>query len=165
MPADSTDTLVLGIRACTQGEWRDGLTYLSQLDQKALEGQLPGLFYSYFGHAVARCEGRKQDGLAMCLHAVEIQPFQPENYLNLARSYLLVRERRKAIHALRRGLTFNPSHSGLLAFQRQLGIRRRRPIRFLARDNPFNRLLGRLRARWRAWLKTLRQKQDAEEDL
>lgn len=164
MPADPTETLVLGIRACSQGEWRDGLTHLSRLEhQHANKSQLPGLFYSYLGHAVARCEGRKEDGLAMCLHAVEIQPFQPLNYLNLARSYLLARNRRMAIRTLRRGLALDPDHRGLLAFQSRLGIRHRRPLRFLARANRFNRFLGQLRARSRARLEAFRRKQRAEE--
>jgi len=158
------ETLVLGIRACSQGEWRDGLTLLSRFEHRgAHNGQLPGLFYSYLGHAMARCEGRKEDGLAMCLHAVEIQPFQPVNYLNLARSYLLARNRQEATLALLRGLALDPDHRGLLAFQRRLGIRRRRPLRFLARANRFNRLLGQLRASSRARREAFRRKRKTEE--
>ncbi|MCP4201278.1 MAG: hypothetical protein GY769_05015 [bacterium] len=166
MLADPTETLVLGIRACSQGEWRDGLTHLSRLEHhQAQNGELPGLFYSYLGHAVARCEGRKQEGLAMCLHAVELQPFQPLNYLNLARSYLLVRNRREAVRTLRRGLALDPSHRGLLGFQRELGVRRRRPIRFLSRGNPLNRLLGRLRGGWRERRRALRRQKEEEAAL
>ena len=145
MLADPKETLVLGIRACARGEWRDGLTHLSRLEHAtAHNGQLPGLFYSYLGHAVARCEGRKQDGLSMCLHAVEIEPFQPVNYLNLARSHLLARNREEAIGALRRGLALDPDHRGLLSLRRRLGVRRRRPIRFLVRSSWLNRFLGQL---------------------
>lgn len=147
MPADPNQTLVLGIRACSEGEWRDGLTYLSQLEhQGSGDNSLPSRFYSYFGHAVARCEGRRRDGIAMCLHAVEREPFQPVNYLNLARSYLLVRNRRKAMEALQRGLAIDATHRGLLHLRRELGLRRRRPIPFLARENRLNRFLGLLRA-------------------
>ena len=160
MLANPTETLVLGIRACSEGEWRDGLTHLSRLEHRT--DQLPGLFYSYLGHAIARCEGRKQDGLAMCLHAVEIEPFQPANYLNLARSYLLVRNRKEAIRTLRRGLALDSDHRGLLAFHRRLGIRRRRPIRFLARANSFNRLLGQVKAKSRVQRKAFRRKRSAE---
>lgn len=148
MLTNPKETLVLGIRACAQGEWRDGLTHLSRLEHWANRNdELPGLFYSYLGHAIARCEGRKKDGLSMCLHAVEIEPFQPVNYLNLARSYLLLRDRRAAIRALRSGLALDPAHRGLLGFQGELGVRRRRPLRFLTRANRLNRLLGQVRSR------------------
>lgn len=147
LPKDPTQILVRGIRACQQGEWRDGLTLLSWLEHnETYSGELPGMFYSYLGHAVARCEGRKQDGIAMCRHAVEIEPFLPVNYLNLARTHLLARERREALAALRQGLALDPEHRGLLGLHRQLGIRRRRPIAFLARSSWPNRVLGRLRA-------------------
>ncbi|MFQ5528639.1 MAG: hypothetical protein ACE5GX_20590 [Thermoanaerobaculia bacterium] len=142
------------------------MTQLSRLEHREVDnGQLPGFFYSYLGHAVARCEGRKEDGLAMCLHAVEIEPFQPVNYLNLARTYLLVRDRRMAVQALRRGLAIDPTHRGLRALQSRLGIRRQPPVALLARDSPINRLLGHARTNLRARYKALGRKQSTEAPL
>lgn len=149
MLTNPTQTLHLGIRACSQGEWSTGLAHLSCLEHWAdtHRGQVPGLFYSYLGHAAARCSGRKVEGLEMCLYAIEIEPGQPMNYLNLARFYILGHDRPQAVHTLRRGLALDPEHEGLLSFQRTLGVRRPPVIPFLSREHPLNCLLGRWRTR------------------
>ena len=143
---DPAEALRRGIRACREDRWREGLDELTRLAQEREgEGGLPGLFYSYLGQAIARCEGRKHEGLELCRHAVAIEPFRPENYLNLAYHNVMVGNRRGAIRALRDGLALDSGHRGLRGLQRRLGVRARPPIPFLARDNPLNVLLGRWR--------------------
>lgn len=146
-PADDpAEILRRGIRACREDRWREGLDELTRLAQdREAGGGLPGIFYSYLGQAIARCEGRKHDGLELCRHAVQIEPFRPENYLNLAQLSVMVGNRRAAIRALRDGLALDPEHRGLRLLQRRLGVRARPPIPFLARSNPLNVLIGRWR--------------------
>ena len=96
-------------------------------------GGLPGLFHSYFGHAIARCDGRIREGLELCEYSVEIEFYQPENYLNLARTRLLAGNRRGACACVERGLMIDPSHAGLHLMRKQLGVRRAVPLPFLAR--------------------------------
>ncbi len=158
-------TLHRGIRACRESNWREGHTELTRLaQQEEGHGKLPGLFYSFLGQAMARCEGRRREGLELCLHAVELDPFQPENYLNLAEVYLLARNKRGALRALERGLRVDPSHSRLLEVGRELGVRRRPPIRFLGRRNPLNRCVGLLRNRVLGAWYALRRPADSEDD-
>ncbi|MCZ6726868.1 MAG: hypothetical protein O7A98_05870 [Acidobacteria bacterium] len=164
VPIDPSETLRRGVSACRAGSWREGHAQLTRLaQQEERYRKLPGLFYSYLGQAMARCEGRLREGLDLCLHAVELEPFQPENFVNLAGIYLMLRNKRGALRALAKGLSLDPSHAGLLEIGRNLGVRRRPPFPFLARTNPFNRylgLVGGLRSRRHAW----RQPEDNEGD-
>lgn len=143
---DSSEVLRSGIRACRENRWREGLDLLTRLAQeREAEGGLPGVFYSFLGQAIARCEGRKREGLELCRHAVSIEPFRPENHLNHAEVLLMVGNRRGAIRALREGLSLDPEHRGLCELQKRMGVRRRPPIAFLPRTNPLNVWLGKHR--------------------
>jgi len=135
-----------GILACRAQQWREGLDLLTQVAQKAeRQGNLPGLFYSFLGVAMARCEGRRQEGMQLCRYAVAVQPEAPENHLNLALLYLMVGRRNSAMRALDVGLELAPDHPPLLELLRHVGIRRRPPLPFLPRANPANVLLGQAR--------------------
>ncbi len=133
---------------CRRGSWREGLARLSAI-ARATEPSvvLPGSFYSFLGVAVARCEGRKRDGVELCRYAVTLQPRSAENHLNLASAYLIARNRRAAVRSLRRGLALAPAHSGLLELAAEIGVRRRPVIPFLPRSFGINRMLGRWRHR------------------
>jgi tetratricopeptide (TPR) repeat protein len=135
-----------GIELCRQGQWERGIDMLARAaesDDRSKEG--PSLMYSYLGYGIARFKGRPRDGVALCEHAVKIEFFQPDNQFNLARTYLLVGNREKAVAALRRGLKLDPDHGGLRALAVQMGQRRKPVLRFLSREHALNRFLGRLR--------------------
>lgn len=142
-PNDPAEVLRQGIRACREDRWRDGLDLLARLarDQEA-EGRLPGVFYSYLGHAMARCEGRRHEGLDLCRHAVAKEAYRPENHLNLAAVLALSGNRRGALRSLRNGMALDPDHPGLKELHHRLGVRQSPPIPFLSRSNPANRLIG-----------------------
>jgi tetratricopeptide (TPR) repeat protein len=163
---DPTKSLRRGIRACRAGNWWEGhgeLTRLAQQEER--RGNLPGLFYSYLGQAMARCEGRRREGLDLCLHAVKVDPFQPENYVNLAGAYVMLRNRRGALRALERGLRIDPTHAGLLEVGRKLGERRRPPLPFLARGHLLNRYFGLMSSRLRRRWSKLRQADEVSDDF
>ncbi|MFQ5527682.1 MAG: tetratricopeptide repeat protein [Thermoanaerobaculia bacterium] len=148
MALDCKETLELGVNACAAGDWKSGLVHLRQLKrQEGACGGFPGIFYSYLGLAMARCEGRMHEGLEWCSHAVAIEPEEPVNYLNLTKTYLLLNNRHGAIHTLREGLGVDSEHEGLRELHRTLGVRRRLPIWFLARGHQLNLFLGRMKAR------------------
>jgi hypothetical protein len=151
MPAEGAgrpeipERLARGLDLCRGGEWDRGLAILGALGQSAEKSALPGLFYSYLGYGIARCERRVKEGVKLCEHSIKIEFYQPENYLNLARTQLLANDRRGAVGAIRRGLKIDPNHADLLELQREIGVRREPVLSFLSRDNPLNRFLGRLR--------------------
>jgi len=149
--APGTETAWRGIDLCRQGEWRQGLDLLRQAaDAKDAGAEMPGLFYSYLGFGIARFDRRVREGLALCEHAVKKEFYQPENYLNLARTYLLANQRRKAIDAVIAGRRIDRAHPGLAALHRELGLRRRPVLPFLGRTHFLTRLLGRMRHDWKS---------------
>lgn len=144
---DNNEIAWRGIRACRRGAHQEGLKYLKLAANAAGRegGVLPGLAYSHMGYSLALCEGNKREAVALCRHSIKVEFFRPENYLNLARTYLLLGNRRGAVRAVDQGLTVDPADEGLQRLQHDLGLRRPPVLSFLSRSNPLNRLLGRIR--------------------
>ena len=135
-----------GIARCQADDWEIGLALLRKAARKEVkESKLPSLYYSYLGYGAANFEGERKDGLALCLHAVRVGSEEPENFLNLARVYLLAGDRRRAVAAIQHGLKVDSRHPGLLEQRRSMGYRRKPVVSFLSRDSWINRFLGRRR--------------------
>jgi hypothetical protein len=146
-PADQLpEALRKGIDLCREGEWNDGLFFLGKIAQSGRTG-LPGIYYSYLGYGIARCQRRTEEGLKLCRHAVKIQFYEPDNFLNLARTAQLANERAEAVRAVRKGLKVDRNNLELQALYRELGIRQSPVLPFLARSNPLNLVLGKIRSR------------------
>ena len=138
-----------GVSLCRAGDWNKGLPVLAAaIENRGVAEQVPGIAYSYLGYGVARFQGKHRDGLRLCEHAIKLQYYEADNHWNLARVHLLATNRQAAVTALERALKLDPDHPGLLALQKEIGTRRRPVIRFLHRDHPLNRWLGRLRHGW-----------------
>lgn len=143
---DSTDLAWQGIELCRKGSWRQGLELLRRVaDAEGRAGDLPSLFYSYLGFGIARFDRKIREGVALCQHAIKKEFFQPENYVNLARTHLLAGRRREAIEAIAAGRRLDPDDPGLAALHEEVGVRRAPVLRFLPRRSFVNRLLGRVR--------------------
>lgn len=139
-------TLLAGIQACRRKEWHAGLHFLLPLVENPPVGlKLPGLAYSYTGLALARTERRHADALRLCRLGVDAEFFQPENWLNLAWAHLLSGDKIECVKALEGGLGVAPTHPGLRAMARRLGMRRPPVLSFLARSHALNVWLGRRR--------------------
>src|SRR5437762_12834061 len=109
------DALNEGIECCRKGDWAEGLRHLGWIAERgdAVSG-LPGIFYSYLGYGIALREQRIEEGLKLCRHSIKLEFYQVENYLNLARTYLLAQNRAGAVRAVRDGLKID-SHPELVA--------------------------------------------------
>ena len=138
-----------GVELCRDGDWPDGLQWLClagrALEREELESELPALFYSYLGSGMARYRHQLRLGLVLCRNALQVELYQPEAHYFLAKTLLLRDDRRSALDVIRQGLAVDPEHRQLLDLQRQLGERKSPVVPFLARRNPLNRWLGRLR--------------------
>jgi uncharacterized protein HemY len=145
---DLSHVLRRGIERCRQGDWEVGLAYLGRIAEAERSSALPGLFYSYLGYGIALRQKRVQEGLKLCQHSVKVQFYEPENYVNLARTYLLAGERPAAVKTVLSGLKVVRQHPELLRLHRELGIRAQPVLPFLSRSNPLNQLLGRVRHAW-----------------
>jgi hypothetical protein len=136
----------IGVEHCRRGDWEKGLRLLGAVAENDHENlDLPGVCFSFLGYGVAEYEGKLREGLALCKHAVKVEFYEPDNYMNLAAVELLRQNRRKAARAIKHGLRLDPEHRGLRRVLRKLGQRRRPVVPFLNRRNLVNRLLGRAR--------------------
>ncbi|HYU31126.1 MAG TPA: hypothetical protein VEW48_03105 [Thermoanaerobaculia bacterium] len=145
---DFSRVLRRGIERCRQGDWEVGLAFLGQIAEAERSSALPGIFYSFLGYGIALRQRRVQEGLKLCQHSVKIQFYEPENYVNLARTCLLAGDRPAAVRAVIDGLKVDRQHPELLRIHLELGIRAEPILPFLSRSNPLNRLLGRIRHAW-----------------
>jgi tetratricopeptide (TPR) repeat protein len=137
-----------GIMLCRDDHWDTGLALLRKATRKKQrEIPFPSLYYSYLGYGLARFDRKYKDGLSLCKHAVRIDDLEPENYLNLARIYLLREDRRNAVAALQKGLMLDSNQHQILELRRELGFRKRPVVSFLSRSHFVNRWLGRRRHR------------------
>lgn len=121
-------------------EWDRGLEILAALADTH-EG-LPGVFYSYLGYGMAFKENRIHEGRRLCRHAIKVEFYRAENYFNLARTELLVHNRRAAFRAVEKGLAVDSENQRLLDLRRNMGQRRPPVLSFLSRSNPVNHFLG-----------------------
>ena len=146
--ADPSDVAWRGIELCRQKEWKEGLYWLS-LAAGAKEGksELPALFYSYLGYGVARYQKQQQQGLKLCRRAIELEFYQPEGYYFLARTHLLLGDRRAAVDIVERGLQVDSTHEWLTDLRSELGERLPPVLSFLPRRHFLNRWLGKARHR------------------
>lgn len=131
------------VELCRRGQWERGVDQLARLAEQG--SALGAIGYSYLGYGVARTRRQIADGRRLCRHAVKMEFYQPEAFLNLARTELLAGDRRSAVAALESGLALDPDHGELLALGREMGRRRPPVLGFLSRDNFLNQILGRLR--------------------
>jgi len=135
-----------GVNYCRQGDWDTGMACLARVAEADNGGlELPSLFYSYLGFGIAYRERRIREGLGLCRHACRISFYEPDNFINLARTCLLGGGRAEAYKAIRRGYALDPTNPSLRSLHAKIGIRRPPVLGFLSRGNPINRLLGRFR--------------------
>ena len=87
---------------------------------------------------------RLREGLAVCLNATASDRRNPHVYWCLAELYVLAHSRKKALDAIKRGLSLTPGHPGLLRLRQELGVRQSPPIPFLSRGSALNVRLGKM---------------------
>ena len=149
-PAMSREQLLVavdrGLDLCRFGNFKEGLAELAALGDLTRVKDVPSAYFSYLGFALAKQRNQIPQGIKLCRHAIKLEFFQTENYVNLARTCLLSEKfRREAFEAVRDGLRVDPEHPELIELERQLGSRKAPVLSFLGRKNPLNRLLGSFR--------------------
>ena len=101
---------------------------------------LYNIYLSYFG--LAKTLNGDYQGVDLCRQAVSLEFNNGDVFLNLARVEWLYENRKNTIVALRAGLEVDYQHGGLRLLQKKIGVRRRKLIPFLSRNNFFNRKFG-----------------------
>jgi hypothetical protein len=132
------------------GRSREALTFLSA----ALEDETrerPGepndaRYLSYYGLCLCLTRTSVREGLNICRAAAKREDYRPDLWRNVGRVALSAGRRAEAYRAFQRGLRLGAGSAGIRHELRRMGVRRPPVLTFLARGNPLNVLLGKLRA-------------------
>lgn len=142
-----TDLIRLGKEAWKKGRVNEAARMLfAACDRLSRndEARVPASALSLYAVCLAQ-QGKLKEAVETCRHALSLEPSSLDSHLNMARIYLRADSRKKAIEVLDRGLAISPRNRDLLTLREELGRRRQPVIGFLARDNPLNVALGKIR--------------------
>jgi Flp pilus assembly protein TadD len=98
---------------------------------------------SYLGLILVH-SGIKDRGFQLCRSAIAKRPYDEITLFNLGQAYLLSSRRNEARLAFIRGAKACDNSEPFIEELKKMGIRRKPPLRFLSRDHPLNRWLGRV---------------------
>ena len=145
---DTDETALLSL-ARTQALGRDYPRALRSFQRAISELGFPGetpvqpQYLSHYGIALAMASGRHEEGRRLCERSIQLEPYEPEHYLNLARIHFTAGDRAAAILACDDGLSICPQDP-LLTQERDAMDRRRASLfSLLPRSHPLNRCVGR----------------------
>jgi hypothetical protein len=103
---------------------------------------------SWYGLTLVLVERNSNLGVNLCDQALRVAGPEPELLLNQARVHLALNQRERSVRAIVRGLELWPGDPRFVAAKHAIGTRQPPVVAFLSRNNPLNRVLGRLRHRW-----------------
>lgn len=128
-----------GLSALEQGH---ALVALMHFEAAAKIDRTPTVA-SCLGFCLAKEYQQFQMGSSLCVAALQQEPDNALHYLNLARIQDLAGQRQKAISILRKGLR-QKGHQQIIMELKRLGLRKPPIFPHLSRDNPLNKLGGKL---------------------
>lgn len=145
---EASETAWRGIELCRLGDWEEGLYWLSLAAEAQVQTvELPGLLFSYLGYGMAHYQDQAEQGLKLCQLGTRVEMHLAESYYFLAKTHLLMGDKRSAYRVIERGRQVDAGHLGLEELVMTLGQRRPPVLPFLSRRHPANRWLGKLRHR------------------
>ncbi|MBW2531946.1 MAG: hypothetical protein JRI55_10710 [Deltaproteobacteria bacterium] len=90
-----------------RGEWFGCFNELKALKRGSEVGDLPDLFLSYYGQAVARCERDLQEAERLCREGLQVAFYRPEAHWNLASVLICARDYESARSVIAQGLAMD----------------------------------------------------------
>jgi tetratricopeptide (TPR) repeat protein len=108
---------------------------------------------SYYGCLEAVINKNYSYGIDVCLRSIETideklpigkEFFYPAFYLNLGRAYLAAGDKKNALEAFQKGLSFDRENTDLIWETKKLGARRKAVVPYLKRSHPINKYIGML---------------------
>lgn len=105
-------------------------------------------YKSYYGFS--RLLSGDDAAIEICRKAVSSCPQDGDICMNLARAEFVLKNRKAALSVIEVGLSYSAEHDGLHALKAKMGIRKRKPLPLLSRNNPVSVALGR-KLRKRHW--------------
>lgn len=163
---DPMELTKLGVAAVREERWKAALILLAEAytiftaDPALKEGalrletdaeepvarkQARGRMFSHYGLALAMSStARVAEGARFCEIAIQLEPYQAEHYVILARIWQTGRNRLKTVQAVDRGLREVPRSQILLELRGEIGWRDKNPVSFLPRNHPVNVMIGKM---------------------
>ncbi len=144
-PAEETFTK--GVTALHPGRGIEALALFEAalvIERRHGVARLQARYLSFYGLCLGLEAKRVTEGIRYCRDALDLEFFNPDLCWNLGRLLVHAGERAEGYAVLQKGLGLQPKHAGILRELQRMGRRRRPPVRFLARSNPLNVILGRL---------------------
>lgn len=137
---EARELFKLGTEALEMKDYATARRYL----YAAVERERTPDHLSQYALALAAQTREIDPSIALCQEAVKNDPKNSDHYLRLGHIYLVANRKKEAIRIFRLGLRVgkNPTISRWLHL---LGDRKRPVLPFLARTNPLNKYLGKLR--------------------
>jgi hypothetical protein len=133
-----------GLACFHRDDLEGALVFFRTADTGAAAGDVYQNRYTSF-HGLCRVCLGDRSGITLCRKAAVGETHDAEVFYNLALAEHRLGRRESAWTGLRRGLMIDPAHSGLQRLGDEFGLRRKTSlIPGLQRNNPLNRLLGRL---------------------
>ena len=105
------------------------------------------LWHSRLGFCIAKQRGQTTRAFELCRNAIERDPGNPLHYLYLGKVYLVAGNTLEALQTFRIGMILGGSPEIELILY-AIGTRKSPVISFLSRDNPLNKYLGIIFARF-----------------
>jgi tetratricopeptide (TPR) repeat protein len=142
-------TIDEAVRLSRHGEFLQALTRFLEVygteNAPPLNNPRAAVGLSYFGLCLALVQKKYRPAIDLCRRALDLEFYNGDHYVNLARVYLAAGQRRKAVDIAESGLKLLPDHEDLQRVRRSLGVRERPPVPFLNRSHPINVTLGQAR--------------------
>lgn len=135
--------LTRAIEAATRGEYALALPMLAAVYQVVPADKYPQGLSSY-GLCLSKVEHKNKIGAELCEKAIFIQPYDGLHWANLVRLYIGVKNRRKAVEVLEKGLKKLRNDETLIRVRNEIGYRKAPYFRFLRRQHPLNKLYSRM---------------------
>lgn len=133
-----------GLKCFRSDDFEGALMFFRAADESAAIDDVYQNRYTSF-HGLCRVCLGDRNGIKLCRNAAVGEARDAEVFYNLALAEHRLGQRESAWTALRRGLQIDPDHRSLQRFKRELGLRGKHSlIPGLPRDNPLNRMLGKL---------------------
>ena len=143
------DSFQRGMQAYHDGRSREAMAFFEaaiEIERRFGEGSPQARYLSQYGLSLATTGRQQHEGVRFCREAVVLERYNPDVHCNLGKVLIAAGRRRDAYIALVRGLKIQSDHNEIIRALKDMGLRKRPPIRFLSRSNPLNVYLGRLRA-------------------
>jgi len=137
-----------GMEAMDQGKAQHALAFFEaaiELDRKFSSGAPQPRYLSHYGVCLGLVGRSRHEAVRFCREAVAREGYNPDLLWNLGRALLAANRRGEAYSAFIKGLRLQRDHRGIIQDLKQMGIRRKPVLPFLARSNPVNVFLGKMR--------------------